>query len=70
MRDVADAKRRAHMAATNRIIDKNTAIKEDLILCVKEKQKAIAEHIIVSKELGDVVDIRGVQDFKKLVYIR
>ena len=36
MRDVTEAKRQAYYNATKRVIDKNTARREDLPLCVKE----------------------------------
>lgn len=70
MRDVTDAKRRAYAQATSRVIDKQSAIKEDLMLCVREDQHAIAEHIIDANQLIDVVDIRGIDNYKKLLYIK
>lgn len=41
MRDVTDAKRKAYYNATKRVIDKNNAKREDLVLCVRENQMGI-----------------------------
>lgn len=68
MRDVTEAKRQAYYNANKRIIDKKNARKEDLMLCVKENQMKIAQHIIVSQQLIDVIDIRGLEEYQKLTY--
>eukprot|EP00347_Sterkiella_histriomuscorum_P005379 403356837 len=63
MREVTDAKRQRFVDATTRIINMQTAKKIDLMLCVKEDQLAIAQHILSHYNMIDLIDVRGFEDF-------
>ncbi|CDW89477.1 UNKNOWN [Stylonychia lemnae] len=63
MREVTDGKRQRYVQETSRVINLQTAKQMDLMLCVKEDQIAIAQHIIKSYQLIDVIDVRGFEEY-------